>query len=296
MDRMAQRFLDYLTVERGLARNTIASYGKDIAQFIEYAAGRGVDSPQGLTEDLILGYMAWLAKEKYAASSAARKSSAVKGFCRFMYTEKAIEKDVAAAIENPQSPRKLPDTLTRDEVVSLLSRPDVSTDGGLRDRAILETLYATGLRVSELTGLTVDSVDLEIGFVRCLGKGSKERITPIGTIAADYVQQYIARSRRPAAAGNGRIDALFLSYLGKPLSRVSIWKLIRKYACEAGITKPLTPHTLRHSFATHLLEGGADIRSIQEMLGHVSIATTQIYTHVSREQLKRVYRESHPRA
>ncbi|MDO8585868.1 MAG: site-specific tyrosine recombinase XerD [Armatimonadota bacterium] len=295
MDRMAQRFLDYLLVERGLSRNTIASYGLDIAQFIAYAAGRDVGSPQALTEELILGYTAWLLEKNYAATSAARKSSAVKGLCRFLYTEKAIEKDIAAVIEHPQTPKRLPDTLTRDEVISLLSRPDVSTDGGLRDRAILETLYATGLRVSELIGLTVGSVDLEIGFVRCIGKGSKERITPIGEIASDYVRQYVSRCR-PALVGSARVDGLFLSRRGKPLSRVSIWKLIRKYALQAGITKPLTPHTLRHSFATHLLEGGADIKSIQEMLGHVSIATTEIYTHVSREQLKRVYRESHPRA
>lgn len=295
MDQMAQRYLDYLFVERGLARNTLASYGRDISQFIGYLAKQGVNTPDALTEGIVESFINSLRIQGFAATSSARKGSAIKGFCRFLYTEKIISKDVAAVIEAPQKPMRLPDTLTRDEVIALLSKPDMSDELGIRDRAMLETLYATGLRVSELISLTVDSVNLDVGFVRCIGKGSKERITPIGKVAVDYIRQYLARCRRPAST-KGRVQHLFLSHRGQPLSRVMIWKIIRKYAVAAGITKPLTPHTLRHSFATHLLEGGADIRSIQEMLGHVSIATTEIYTHVSREQLKKVYKSAHPRA
>ncbi|MDO8681973.1 MAG: site-specific tyrosine recombinase XerD [Armatimonadota bacterium] len=295
MDLMAQRYLDYLMVERGLSSNTISSYGRDISQFAEYALKRGVNNPSDLNEDALMGYMAMLSKSGLAASSASRKVSAIKGFCRFLYTEKAIVNDVASAIDNPQAPKKLPDTLTKDEIISLINQPDLHTEIGVRDRAILETLYATGLRVSELVGLTVDAVNLDVGFVRCTGKGSKERITPIGKVAIDYIRQYLARSRSSLSAGS-RSEWLFPSRQNKPLTRVWIWKIIRKYAVQAGITKHLTPHTLRHSFATHLLEGGADIKSIQEMLGHASIATTEIYTHISREQLKRVYKSSHPRA
>lgn len=295
MHRAAQRYLDYLLVEKGLAANSLAAYGRDIAQFISFAADKGIEAPEALTEDLLTSYCASMAKAGLAASSASRKATAIKGFCRFLYTERLISTDVAAAIEIPQAVKKLPDTLTKAEVVSLLEQPDTSSEIGIRDRAILETLYGAGLRVSELISLTVDSAHLNVGFVRCMGKGSKERITPIGKVAAERIREYLLRSR-PAFAGAKRVEHLFLSKQGKPLSRVWIWNLIRKYARQASIRKPLTPHTLRHSFATHLLEGGADIRSIQEMLGHVSIATTEIYTHVSSEQLKKVYREAHPRA
>jgi integrase/recombinase XerD len=189
MDQMAQRFMDYLFVERGLSRNTLASYGRDISQFVAYLADQGVHDPKDLTEELVASFMALLRKAGFAATSSRRKGSAVRGFCRFLYTEKVISKDVAAVIEAPQTPKKLPDTLTKGEVIALLSQPDMSDEIGIRDRAILETLYATGLRVSELTALTVDSVHLDVGFVRCIGKGSKERITPIGKVASDYIRQ-----------------------------------------------------------------------------------------------------------
>ena len=295
MDQMAQRYMDYLLVERGSSSNTLASYGRDIAQFVEYAAGRGVAKPEQLSEETMTGYLSRLSKLGLAASSSARKISAVKGFCRFLYTEKVIAQDVAAAVESPRKPRTLPDTLTRDEVVALLNQPDLRTDVGLRDRAMLETLYGAGLRVSELVGLNVESVNLGVGFVRCLGKGSKERITPIGKVAVDYIRRYLEQCRARLVKGT-REERLFLSMRGRPLSRVSVWKMIGKYGAAACVTSRLSPHTLRHSFATHLLEGGADLKTIQDMLGHVSIATTEIYTHVSRDQLKRVYRDAHPRA
>ena len=295
MDQMAQRYLDYLLVERGSSSNTLASYGRDIAQFVDYAAGRGIKDPAQLSEDAMTGYLAHLSRVGLAAASAARKISAVKGFCRFLYTEKVIAGDVASAVESPKKPRTLPDTLTRDEVVALLNQPDLRTDVGIRDRAMLETLYGAGLRVSELVGLNVDSVNLGVGFVRCVGKGSKERITPIGKVAVDYIRRYLEQCRSRLLKGK-RGERLFLSMRGRPLSRVWVWKMIGKYAAAADIRKRLSPHTLRHSFATHLLEGGADIKTIQDMLGHVSIATTEIYTHVSRDQLKRVYRDAHPRA
>ena len=295
MDALAQRFLDYLLVERGLSSNTIASYGRDVAQFIQFADEAGVKSAAAVTEEVLTRFLARLRREGYAAASAARKLAAIRAFLKFLEREGEVSGDPASWVENPRPAKPLPKTLTEDEILRLLRQPDISAPNGLRDRAMIETLYATGLRVSELVGLRVDDVNLAVGFVRCVGKGSKERVVPIGEVAVETIKSYLVGCR-PIFAKGERSEFLFLTRRGQPMTRVAFWKIIKKHARAAGITKHITPHVLRHSFATHLLERGADIRSIQEMLGHASVATTQVYTHVTRDHLRDVYRRAHPRA
>jgi len=295
MDVYVQRFLDSVTVERGLSQNTIASYARDLAQFVDFAEKHGVCEPRRLDEGLLAAFLAHLERRRYAAASVARKMSAVRSLIKYLLAERVIEKSPLSALHSVRPPRRLPKSLDVDEVSRLLNAPDIRDDLGLRDKAMLETLYATGLRVSELVSLKVDDVDLKAGFLRCLGKGNKERIVPLGRIAAQFIATYMDGPRGRIARG-ARSEYLFLTRQGRPMSRVMFWKIIQKHARTAGITKQLTPHMLRHSFATHLLERGADLRSLQEMLGHASIATTQVYTHVSRDHLREIYRESHPRA
>lgn len=295
MDSQSQRFLDYLMVERGLSANTIASYSSDLSQFSAFTKEMDVDSASGVTEELLTGYLARLRKERYASTSVSRKLAAIRAFMKFLQREGDIKRDAAGWVENPRPTKPLPKTLTEYEIVRLLSQPDTSSLNGLRDKAMLETLYAAGLRVSELIGLRVQDVNLDVGFVRCIGKGSKERVAPIGEVAIEAIHKYLF-SCRPSFAKGERDEHLFLTNRGRAMTRVGFWKIIKKYALAAGITINITPHMLRHSFATHLLEHGADIRSIQEMLGHASVATTQIYTHVTREHLREVYRKAHPRA
>lgn len=295
MDLLAQRFLDYLLVERGLSSNTIAAYGRDVAHFIGFAGEMDVESVGDITEDLIVRFLERLSRDRYATSSAARKLAAVRCFLKFLQREGETGASVADAVENPRPSKPLPKVLTEQDVEKLLNQPDLDDDNGIRDRAMIETLYATGLRVSELINLRVEDVNLGVGFVRCIGKGSKERIVPIGEVAAETINSYVARCRARFARGE-RSEYLFLTNRAKPMTRVGFWKIIKKHARAAGITKQITPHVLRHSFATHLLEHGADIRSIQEMLGHASVATTQVYTHVSRDHLREVYKKAHPRA
>lgn len=295
IDGYIQRFLDHITGERGLAANTIASYGRDLAQLAEFLAERGITSPMDIDEQCIIAFLDRLRSHGYEAASVARKISAVRCFVRFLCAEKEIDRNPLSTLESAGLNRRLPKSLEVDEVSRLLNAPDVSDDLGLRDKAMLETLYATGLRVSELVNLRIEDVKIAAGFVRCVGKGNKERVIPLGEIAASYIRAYLERVRG-RLAGSMRSEYLFLTKQGKPMTRVMFWKIIRKYATQAGITSEVTPHVLRHSFATHLLERGADLRSVQEMLGHASIATTQIYTHVSRDHLREVYAESHPRA
>ena len=251
--------------------------------------------PHQNTAPAAVGFLDRLTKAKFASSSIARKMTAVRCFIKYLISQGEIRKSPLDAIPATKPPKRLPKTLDVNEIARLLAAPDISDDLGLRDRAMLETLYATGLRVSELISLKTDDVNLKTGFVRCIGKGSKQRVVPIGEIAARLIEQYIDRSRGRLAKGE-RSEYLFLSNLGRPMSRVRFWMIVKKHGRAAGIRKPITPHTLRHSFATHLLERGADLRSIQEMLGHASIATTEVYTHVTRDHLREVYREAHPRA
>ena len=295
IDLLLQRFLDYITVERGLSAHTIAAYGRDLAQFSSFLVERGIDDAQDIDEDCLIGYLELLNKEKYNSTSVARKISSVRSFIKFLCAEKEVDKSPLDVIATARNPKRLPKALDVQEVEGLLNAPDVRDEFGLRDRAMLETLYATGLRVSELINLRTEDVNLNMGFLRCVGKGDKERIVPLGEVAIQYITYYIDHARGILSKGE-RSEFLFLTKQGSPMSRVMFWKIIRKYALQAGIDKPITPHMLRHSFATHLLERGADLRSVQEMLGHVSIATTQIYTHVTRDHLREVYKESHPRA
>ena len=295
MDSAVQRFLDYLMVEKGLAGNSIAAYGRDLAQFVEFVGSKGVNSPGDLDATIAAAYAESLSRNGFARTTMARKISALRTFAKFLVRDGIVREDFTSNLESARPPRRLPATLSVQEVELLLSQPDCLTPIGLRDKAMLETLYASGLRVSELIGLKTDDVNLEVGFLRCLGKGSKERVVPIGEVAADFIKRYLTEARGALAKAK-QSEFLFLSYQGAPLSRVMFWKIIKKHAASAGIRKRLTPHTLRHSFATHLLEGGADLRAIQEMLGHASIATTEIYTHVSKNRLYEVYELAHPRA
>lgn len=295
LDSKIDDFLDYLSLERGLSKNTVRAYGRDLFQFAEFCRINNIDSLDNLKEESFIQFMGFLRKKKEAPSSINRKISALRTFEKFLCREGEIKANIASQVDTPKIPRRLPETLSLDEVERLLNSPDLSTPAGLRDRAMLEVLYATGLRVSELVGLNLGDLNLQIGFLRCIGKGSKERIVPLGRYAVDYVSQYLANGRSHFAKMISD-DGLFLNHLGKKMTRVGFWKILRKYARKAEILRTFSPHTLRHSFATHLLENGADLRAIQEMLGHASLSTTQIYAHVSKERLRRVYHEAHPRA
>lgn len=295
MDAVIQAFLDHLSIERGLSANTVAAYARDLTQFTEYVRTVGASSADALTDDVLVGFLNGLRKAGMSPNSISRKLSAIRTFCKFACREGYSKRDFTANTEGIRGVKRLPGVLTVEEVSNLLSQPDTREPAGLRDRAMLETLYASGLRVSELINLKLTDISTSVGFVRCFGKGSKERIVPLGKVAIDYLNRYIMNARQKFVR-SGSEEYLFLTNRGRKMSRVGFWKLIKKYTARAGITRNITPHTLRHSFATHLLQGGADLRSIQEMLGHEDIATTQIYTHVTREKLKEVYRDSHPRA
>ncbi len=290
---LVDRFLDFLRVERGLSRNTVEAYGRDLAGFVSHLEGIGKEVTD-VTPDLISDYMGFLART-LSRATVARKTSSVKMFFRFLASEGIIPTNPARLISTPKLGRRLPGVLSLQEVERLLSEPDTSTTKGLRDRAMLEVLYGAGLRVSELVGLKVSDINLEAGFLKTMGKGQKERVVPLGAKAIEAVKEYLA-SARPLLLRKARPTSfLFLNSRGRPLSRQGFWKIIKQYAREAGIGRRLSPHSLRHSFASHLLEGGADLRSVQMLLGHADIATTQIYTHVTRERLKEIHRKCHPR-
>lgn len=294
LEAFIARYVDHLAVERGLSRNSILAYRRDLEQFAGFVAERGVGLCD-LREPHLLDFMAWLRKRGQADSSIARKVSAIRMFARFLLAEGALAADFTEALESRRAPQRLPEPLSIRKTHRLLHAPDVRRPRQIRDRAMLELLYATGLRVSELVSLKVDDVDLARGFVRCVGKGSRERIVPVGRTACVWVARYLAdRARRRTRAG--RSLYLFPGGRGTGLSRQRVWRLVKEYAARAEIPQRVTPHTFRHSFATHLLGRGADLRAIQEMLGHARLTTTQIYTHVDRERLKRIYRAAHPRA
>ena len=295
IDFHIQRFLDHVAVERGLSNKTLEAYGRDLAQLAAFLQARNVSEPRDIDEHCLASFLDSLKKKNYAPTSIERKVSAVRSFIKFLCAERELSRSPLESIPTARHSRRLPKSLDVEEVSRLLDAPDVREDLGLRDKAMLETLYATGLRVSELVGLRAEDVDIRMGFLRCVGKGDKERVVPLGGMAAQCIGAYTDRVRGTLARGR-RSEYLFLTTRGRPMSRVMFWKIIRKHAMRAGIKRSISPHMLRHSFATHLLERGADLRSIQEMLGHASIATTQVYTHVSRDHLRQVYKESHPRA
>jgi integrase/recombinase XerD len=298
----AERYLDHLTVERGLSENTLEAYRRDLRRYIDFLEHRDVRILRHVDERTIRSFVASLSASThgpeaapYRATSVARTLSAVRSFHRFLLREGVTERDPAARVAQPRLPRSLPRPLPVDDVRRLLEAPEESSPTGVRDRAILELLYGSGLRISELTGMDVDDLDLEEGSLRVLGKGGKEREVPLGSFAYEAVGAYLTRGRPALATGVSR-GALFLNARGGRLSRQSCARLLGRYVRLAGIDRRVTLHTLRHSFATHLLEGGADVRVVQELLGHASVATTQIYTLVTARHLREVYEESHPRA
>ncbi|MGI6295950.1 MAG: site-specific tyrosine recombinase XerD [Armatimonadota bacterium] len=295
IDKLIQTFLDYAAVERGLSNNTLAAYGRDLSQFAEYLAEIDITEPARIDEATLLGFQSRLVNAGLKSTTMARKLTAVRCFIKYLVSEELATQSCLAAIPASRPTQQLPKFLSVDEISRLLQAPSVSENNGLRDRAMLETLYATGLRVSELVNLKTEDVNLKMGFVRCIGKGSKERVVPIGEVAGLLIDKYIQHARGEYAKSE-RSEYLFLSRFGKPMSRVAFWNIIKKYTVVAGIDRPISPHMLRHSFATHLLERGADLRSLQEMLGHSTIAITEVYTHVSRDHLREIYKESHPRA
>jgi integrase/recombinase XerD len=287
------RYLTYLAAEKGLSPNTLVAYRTDLYRLLEVLpAGRRLE--EASREDL-LRVLRKMRLAGRSPRSVARWLVAIRGFFTFALGEGAIGEDPSQNLEAPRTWRNLPKVLSCDEVESLLAAPDVGTPRGLRDAAMLEVLYATGLRVSELIGLRLGDLHLDAGYVRCWGKGSKERVVPLGGKAEARVQRYLAEGR-PALLGGKRLDRLFVNLRGGSLSRQGFWKIIKAYGVRAGIRTALSPHVVRHSFATHLLENGADLRSVQVMLGHADISTTQIYTHVNRERLRRLYESFHPRA
>ncbi|HYH28690.1 MAG TPA: site-specific tyrosine recombinase XerD [Actinomycetota bacterium] len=299
--RLVDRFLDHLTVERGLSRNTLDAYRRDLERYVGFLASAGIKDPLGAGEPDIARFISSLSGaeyapgKRYAASSVARAVAAVRSFHRFLVLEGAAVADPAELVTRPRVPRTLPRPLTVDEVSDLVTAPGTDGPVALRDTALLETLYGAGLRISELVGLDVDDVDLEEGSIKAMGKGSKERIVPVGRYAVRSLKAYLTRAR-PSLARRGSRAALFLNQRGGRLTRQGCTNIVRSAASRAGIRKRVTPHMLRHSFATHLLEGGADVRVVQELLGHASVATTQVYTLVTKDQLREVYLTSHPRA
>ena len=291
-DQLLDEFMAHIKVEKGLSANTIVAYNRDLLGFFEFLKTRGV-APLRVEQHDLLSFMAEK-RVQLAARSLARCLVSIRMFYRFCVTEGKITSNPARLLGIPKLYQHLPHILSRDEVEALLSQPDGLTLLGKRDKAMLEILYATGLRVTELIGLKMHNINLEAGFIRTIGKGSKERIIPMGGKAIGALKEYV-QNARPAFLRKRKSSSLFLNRRGNSMTRQGFWKILKHYALKAGITRNVTPHTLRHSFATHLLEGGADLRSVQIMLGHSDISTTQIYTHVARERLKEIHERYHPR-
>lgn len=287
-------YLSFLLIERGLANQTIASYSSDLNFFLKFLDTNQIQDIRETDTAVILKYLIELRRSGRNARTRGRHLVTIRGFFDFLYRSEIIEHNIAKMVDLPKSGLKLPDVLDVTDVDKLLAAPDRDTHRGMRDAAMLEVIYAAGLRVSELTRLLVSAVNLEVGFVRVKGKGSKERIVPIGRRAEGCLRSYM-ETDRPALLKGLSSRFLFVARAGKPMTRQSFWKIIRKYAQKAGLQQNITPHSMRHSFASHLLEGGADLRSVQMMLGHVDIATTQIYTHVAQKRLIDIHRQFHPR-
>lgn len=291
-----QLFLEYLTVELGLSANTRQAYERDLRLFCKTLGFKNSDALVNVSREQITGYMTQLKEKGLAAATIARKLAAIKAFYRFMTAEGYMDANPAEVVEAGTKGIKLPRVLSEDEVVRLLNQPDITTAEGFRDRTMLEVLYATGMRVSELINLTLDRVDLNMKYIIAFGKGSKERIVPLGSVAAEFLQQYLEKVRPKLTHADRNTNIVFLAFGGHELTRQRFWQIIRGYGRKANINKALTPHILRHSFATHLLDNGADLRSVQELLGHSDISTTQIYTHLTNKRLRDIYAKAHPRA
>lgn len=292
---LLERFLDALWLERGLTANTLAAYRSDLEHFARWLAERQEGHLADASRAALQEYLQHRAIAGAQPRSTARLLSSLRRFYRYLVRERLREDDPSALIDSPKLGRPLPKSLTEAEVEALLDAPNVETPLGLRDRAMLELLYASGLRVSELVGLTVTQVSLSQGVVRVMGKGRKERLVPLGEVAVDWLERYLRHSRPQLLVPATPTEALFPSKRGQQMSRQAFWQLIKRYALQGGVDKPLSPHTLRHAFATHLLNHGADLRVVQLLLGHSSLSTTQIYTYIARERLKSLHSQHHPR-
>ena len=288
------KYFNYLLIERGVAQNTMESYGRDLRRFIFFVEKKEIKDIKEVTPEIIVEFLTYIRDEGLAANSMNRSLAALRGFYKYLLREKVITQNPLANIELAKVWMKLPETISKEEMKSILSQPGTQSVAAIRNTAMLELLYATGIRVSELINLTMNSVNWQVGFLIVMGKGSKERIVPIGKIAYDCTRRYVDEVR-PKLMQKKSTDVLFLNRFGKKFTRQGFWKIVVGYARQTGLQKKVYPHTFRHSFATHLLEGGADLRSVQVMLGHSDISTTQIYTHVTRERLREVHQKYHPR-
>ncbi|HNY09968.1 MAG TPA: site-specific tyrosine recombinase XerD [Candidatus Wallbacteria bacterium] len=296
MDHLVDAFLNYVAVEKGLAANTIESYSQDLNQFNKFLKDLGVIEIKDLTKQQILEFMGRMKELGKRPTTISRKITTLRNFFKFLVRERTIEIDFSKYFELPHIYKKLPEVLSITEVTNLLNAPDVNSVLGLRDRAMFELLYASGLRVSELLGVESADLNFELGYLNVFGKGSKERIVPVGVTALEWCRKYLDEGRSKLVDSVKHTSLMFLNRDGAGLSRQGFWKIMKQYAQVAGITKKLSPHVIRHSFATHLLENDADLRSVQEMLGHSDISTTQIYTHISNKTLRDVYKRAHPRS
>lgn len=295
METIIEEYLKFIQIEKGLSENTIGAYLRDLKKYQLYMQEQKIAHIDFIDRQTIQECLGSLIDQGASAKSIARFISTIRSFHQFALREKYAAKDPTVLIETPKYEKKLPDVLDVEEVIQLLETPDLTKNNGYRDRTILELLYATGMRVTELIQIEIDDVNLIMGFVKVFGKGNKERIIPLGDTVIEYLDTYI-NTVRPQLLKKTVTNVLFLNLHGRPLTRQGIWKLIKQYGLRANINKSLTPHTLRHSFATHLLENGADLRAVQEMLGHSDISTTQLYTHVSKTQIRQMYNQFHPRA
>ncbi|MCL6606311.1 MAG: site-specific tyrosine recombinase XerD [Paenibacillus sp.] len=296
MKAYLQPFMLYLSRDKGLSRNTLESYGRDISQFLEFVVERGIEIPEEIKKTHVSLYLGGLRQAGRAAATVNRNTVSIRSFFQYLLKERLIQQDPSLDMEAMKQDKKAPMVLTVPEMAKLLAAPDATVPQGMRDKAMLELLYATGIRVSELISLNVEDVHTGMKYARCSGSSGKERVVPIGNIAAECVASYVTGMRDKLLRQDELEPALFLNSLGGRLTRQGFWKIIKKYAREADITQDITPHTLRHSFAAHLLEGGADLRSVQHMLGHADISTTQLYSGIARQNMKEVYESYHPRA
>ncbi len=295
MEKQINNYMNYLAVEKGLSKNTLESYRRDLLKFIAFMNHNQISKPEEVDREALNIFIADLKKKGRATSTISRCIASIRSFFNYLLQEGLIDKNPTLELESPKLEKKLPRVLTTGEVDLLLAQPVIGENNGLRDKAMLELLYASGIRVSELVSLNISDFDPRVGFLRCSGKGMKERIVPIGSLAINSVNDYLLRSRPRLLKSNGE-TSLFVNQHGNRMTRQGFWKILKKYARKSNINGEITPHTLRHSFATHLLENGADLRSVQEMLGHSDISTTQIYTQITRRKIREIYDQTHPRA
>ncbi len=295
MRKYLQEYTNYLAVEKGLSKNTLESYHRDLKKFITFLNNKNLVSPEQVASEDIELFLGKLKNENCAASTLSRTVASIRSFFNFLMAEGFVDNNPALELDAPRMEKKLPRVLTTKEIDCLLSQPRPVESSGLRDKAMLELLYASGIRVSELIDLNLSDYDPRVGYLRCRGKGRKERIVPIGSVAINWVNEYMTKARAALCKNNGEA-ALFVNLRGGRLTRQGFWKILKKYVDDSKINGEISPHTIRHSFATHLIENGADLRSVQELLGHSDIATTQLYTQLTRKKIREVYDRAHPRA